>query len=124
MQVLKEQDLLIRYIKEMILIGIWLEQLGQRKEEVCLTHKPLKSMVWHLFLMMVMLSHCIIHNREVLDHCLKLLHVIIIFPMQKKDRSIHIKVNLIRLTRWIVIQEVYSQKWILLNIGKQEEEML
>lgn len=52
MQVLKEQDLLIRYIKEMILIGIWLEQLGQRKEEV------------------------------------------------------------------------YSKKWILLNIGKQEEEML
>ena len=42
----------------------------------------------------------------------------------KKDRSIHIKVNLIRLTRWIVIQEVYSKKWILLNIGKQEEEML
>ena len=32
MQVLKEQDLLIMYIKEMILIGIWLEQLGQRKE--------------------------------------------------------------------------------------------
>ena len=52
MQVLKEQDLLIRYIKEMILIEIWLEQLGQRKEEV------------------------------------------------------------------------YSKKWILLNIGKQEEEML
>ena len=97
---------------------------GQRKEEVCLTHKPLKSMIWHLFLMMVMLPHCIIHNREVLDHCLKLLHVIIIFPMLKKDRSIHIKVNLIRLTRWIVIQEVYSKKWILLNIGKQEEEML
>ena len=47
-----------------------------------------------------------------------------IFPMLKKDRSIHIKVNLIRLTRWIVIQEVYSKKWILLNIGKQEEEML
>ena len=67
---------------------------------------------------------CIIHNWEVLDHCLKLLHVIIIFPMLKKDRSIHIKVNLIRLTRWIVIQEVYSKKWILLNIGKQEEEML
>lgn len=44
--------------------------------------------------------------------------------MLKKDRSIHIKVNLIRLTRWIVIQEVYSKKWILLNIGKQEEEML
>ncbi len=41
----------------------------------------------------------------------------------KKDRSIHIKVNLIRLTRWIVIQEVYSKR-ILLNIGKQEEEML
>ena len=29
-----EQDLLIMYFKEMMFIGVWLEQLEQRKEEV------------------------------------------------------------------------------------------